>query len=417
MDVPRTVSKTKKYVWRAIWSILLIGGITATTVALNKLEPAAPTVDKGTVWTDKVVRGDMVRMVRGTGTLVPMEIRFITPATNGRVEKILIEPGTTVTKDTIVMELSSPELELALQESKLELKTAESQYTAMKVQIENEILDLQTAAAKVEADYEEAKLRSKSDEELAKEGLIAELQLKVSKVRAEELAKMKQIESQRVKVKRDHAKTQLEVLQAKIDQSKAAMALKEEQVKALVVTAGTNGVLEQRLAEKGHQVTTSSILAKVSDPSKLKAVLRIDQNQAREVLAGQLASIDIRSKVLKGKVTRIDPAVQAGSVLVDVTLDEELPPGARPDLSLFGVIEIEKLENILYVGRPVFGDPNGTTRLFRMAEDGITAIRIPVKFGRASVNTIEVVSGLNEGDRVILNDLPEWDKVDKIRVK
>lgn len=417
MDVPRTVSKTKKYLWRTFWGILFTGLLIGVTLALKKMEPAAPSVDKGTVWTDKVVRGDMVRMVRGTGSLVPVDIRFITPATNGRVEKILIEPGTMVTNDTVIMELSSPELELSLQEAKLELKTAESQYSAMKVQIENEILDLQTAAAKVEADYEEAKLRAKSDEELAKEGLIAVLQLKVTKVRAAELEKMKQIEQQRVKVKSNHAKTQLEVLQAKIDQTKAALALKEEQVKSLIVRAGTNGVLVQKSVEIGHQVTTATLLAKISDPSKLKAVLRIDQNQAREVLIGQNTSVDIRSKVLKGKVTRIDPAVLEGSVLVDITLLEELPAGARPDLSLVGTIEIEKLENILYAGRPMFGEPNGTASLFKLSADGLTAMRTPVKFGRSSVNTIEIVSGLKEGDKIILSDMTEWDKVDKIRLK
>lgn len=417
MDVPRESAKKKRVIRRIIVVVFLAAIIWGVTVALSRLEPAAPTVDKATVWIDTVKRGDMNREVRGPGSLVPVDIRWIAPDTTGRVEKILVRPGTAVAKDTVIMELSNPELELGLEDAALQVKAAESQLASKKVELENQLLNLESAAAQVEANLAEARLRAKADAEMAKDGLISELQLQVSQVRADELAKLKTIEERRVSVQKNLSKTQLEVAQAQVEQAKAAYALKAKQVDWLKVKAGFDGVLEQLLVEEGHQVAPATNLAKVSDPTRLKAVLRVDQNQAREVRMNLTAKIDLRSAVLNGHVTRIDPVVQEGTVNVDVQLDDPLPDGARPDQTLDGNILIEKLENILYVGRPVFGQPNATVSLFKLKSDGLEAERVRVQMGRSSVNTIEILDGLKEGDRVVLTDMSDWDKFDKVRLR
>lgn len=418
MDIPRESSKRRRLLRRGVFAVIVSVSVLGATVGVSRLEPAAPTVDRSIVWKDTVKRGDMVRKVRAMGNLVPVDIRWISPDTQGRVEKILVQPGAHVTRETVILELSNPELELAAEEAKLKVRSAECQYDAKKVEIEHELLNLQTSAARVEADYIEAKLRAQSDEELAKEGVIAELQLQISKVRAEELAKLKEIENKRVKVQEEHAETQLEVLQAQIDQAQALHNLKRKQLEWLRVRPGIEGVLEQLLVEEGQQVTIATSLAKVSDPTRLKAVLRVDQNHAREVRIGQRAEIDLRNNTdLRGHVARIDPAVQEGTVNVDVVLDDPLPEGARPDLSLDGEIEIEKLTHILYVGRPVFGQADSTITMFKLEPDQREANRVTVALGRGSVNLIEVVNGLREGDAVILSDMSEWDDVDRIRLR
>ncbi|MBN2327063.1 MAG: HlyD family efflux transporter periplasmic adaptor subunit [Candidatus Omnitrophica bacterium] len=417
MDVPRESAKRNRIIRRTVFGILTLVVVGGVTAALSRLEPAAPAIDRDMVWIDSVKRGDMLREVRGPGSLVPVDIRWIAPDTNGRVEKILVRPGTPVTKDTLIMELSNPELELSLEDAQLQLKSAESQLTSKKVELENQLLNLESAAAQVEANLAEAKLKAKADEELAKDGLISELQLQLSQVRAEELAKLKVIEEKRVKVQKQLSQTQLEVAAAQVDQAKAYLALKEKQVESLNVHAGFEGVLEQMLVEEGHQVTSVTNLAKVSDPTKLKAVLRIDQNLAREVKIGLTAKIDLRSSVLNGHVTRIDPAVQEGTVDVDVFLDDPLPDGARPDQTLDGNILIEQLSDVLHVGRPVFGQSNASIQLFKVSADGMTANRIRVQIGRVSVNTVEIVDGLLEGDRVVLTDMSEWDEFDKVRLR
>ncbi len=417
MDIPRPSSKKRKLIKRIIYiviSLMVIGGI---TVALSDLEPASPTVDRAILWVEQVKRGDMIREVRGPGSLVPIDIRWVAPETAGRVEKILVRPGTSVTKDTIILELSNPELELALEEAKLRVKSAESQLAAKKVELENTLLNLESAAARVDADLVEARLKSKSDTQLAKDGLISDLQLQVSLVRVKELEKLKEIEKRRVNIQSQFSQTQLDVLQAQIEQAQASLGLKERQIQSLMVIAGFDGVLEQLLVEEGHQVSSITNLAKVSDPSLLKAVLRIDQNQAREVKIGLSSKIDIRSTVLNGKVSRIDPSVREGTVEVDIILDDPLPDGARPDQTLDGNIQIEKLTNILYVGRPVFAQPNVTLGIFKLNEDGANANRVRVKLGRSSVNTVEVLDGLDEGDKIILSDMSEWDEVDRINLR
>lgn len=417
MDVPRESAKRNRIIRRILFFLLTLAVLVGVTAALSRLEPASPTVEKATVWIDTVKRGDMNREVRGPGNLVPVDIRWIAPDTTGRVEKILVRPGTAVTQDTVIMELSNPELELSLEDAELQVKAAESQLASKKVELENQLLNLESSAAQVEANLAEARLRAKADAEMAKDGLISELQLQVSQVRADELAKLKAIEERRVNVQKQLSKTQLEVSQAQVEQARAAYALKAKQVEWLKVKAGFDGVLEQLLVEEGHQVAPSTNLAKVSDPTRLKAVLRIDQNEAREVRIGLTARVDLRSTVLNGHVTRIDPVVQEGTVNVDVRLDDPLPEGARPDQTLDGNILIEKLENIVYVGRSAFSKPQMTVSLFKLSSDGLGAERIRVRLGRSSVHLIEILDGLHEGDRVILTDMSDWDKFDKVRLR
>ncbi|MCA9412717.1 MAG: HlyD family efflux transporter periplasmic adaptor subunit [Candidatus Omnitrophica bacterium] len=417
VDIPKEPSRGKNFIIRLLIAVVVLTVVVAAGIAYNRLEPAAPTIEKSSVFIDTVVRGDMVRKVRGSGRLVPIDIRWVTPATNGRVERTLLEPGATVDPDTILLELSNPELELAVEEANLNFKSSESELEAKKVEFDKELLDLETSAARIEADLAEAKLRAESDKELAKDGLISELQLEVSTVRAEELAKLREIEERRVGIQKQYSDNLQRVLAAQVDQASALYNLKQHQLDALKVRAGFKGVLEQLMVEEGQQVDVTTDLAKISDPDRLKAVVRIDQNQVREVSIGLPVEIDLRNSVLKGRVSRIDPSVQEGTVNVDVTLEDPLPPGARSDQTLSGEIEIETIPDSLYVGRPVYGQPGATVSLFKLNSEGMEATRVSVELGRGSAKTIEVVNGLAEGDRIILSDMNEWDKVDRVRLR
>jgi len=417
MDIPRESSRRRRFLRRALFTVVIVGSLLAGTLGLRRLEPAAPTVDRSIKWTDRVKRGDMTRKVRGIGNLVPVSIRWTSPDTTGRVEKILVHPGTSVTKDTVILELSNPELELSCEEAKLNVKSAESRYDAKKVEIQQTILNLEAALAGANANYITAQLESEPNEELCERGALAPVQVKIGKIRVEQLAKLKELEEKRLEVQREFARTQMDVVEAELKQARALYELKQKQLDALHVRAGIDGVLEQVLVEEGQQVSPATNIAKVSDPTHLKAVLRIEQNQAREVKIGQPAEIDLRNSVLQGHVARIDPAVQEGSVSVDVVLDGPLPEGARPDLSVNGTIEIEKLTDVLYVGRPTFGQPGGTVTIFKLDPDKKGARRVPVTLGRGSVNTIEVIEGLEEGDEVIVSDMTEWADVDRIRLR
>ncbi|MCA9438373.1 MAG: HlyD family efflux transporter periplasmic adaptor subunit [Candidatus Omnitrophica bacterium] len=417
VDIPKEPSRGKNFIIRLLIAVVVLTLVIAAGIAYNRLEPAAPTIEKSSVFIDTVVRGDMVRKVRVSGRLVPIDIRWLTPATNGRVERTLLEPGAIVGPDTILLELSNPELELAVEEANLNFKSSESELEAKKVEFDKELLDLETSAARIEADLAEAKLRAESDKELAKDGLISELQLEVSTVRAEELAKLREIEERRVGIQKQYSDNLQRVLAAQVDQASALYNLKQHQLDALKVRAGFKGVLEQLMVEEGQQVDVTTDLAKISDPDRLKAVVRIDQNQVREVSIGLPVEIDLRNSVLKGRVSRIDPSVQEGTVNVDVTLEDPLPPGARSDQTLSGEIEIETIPDSLYVGRPVYGQPGATVSLFKLNSEGVEATRVSVELGRGSAKTIEVVNGLAEGDRIILSDMNEWDKVDRVRLR
>jgi HlyD family secretion protein len=417
MDIPRQSSKRKRFLRRALFTVIILGSVLAATVAVSRLEPAAPSVDRSIVWVATVERGDMVREVKGIGNLVPVNIRWTSPDTTGRVEEILVRPGTPVTKDTVILVLSNQELELSTEEARLNVKSAESRYDAKKVEIQQAILNLEAALAGANANYITAKLESEPNEELCRRGALARVRVTIDKIRVEQLAKLKELEEKRLEVQREFARTQMDVVEAELKQAHAQYELKQKQLDALRVRAGIDGVLEQVLAEEGQQVGPGTGIAKVSDPTDLKAVLRVEQNQAREVKIGQRARIDLRNSVLQGHVARIDPAVQEGSVNVDVVLDDPLPEGARPDLSLDGTIEIEKLTDVLHVGRPGFGQPGGTITLFKLDADRKGASRVRVTLGRSSVKTIEVADGLQEGNQVIISEMRDWDNVDRIRLR
>jgi HlyD family secretion protein len=328
----------------------------------------------------------------------------------------VVHPGTTVTADTVILELSNPELEVQAREAESELRAAEAEYTELRVRLESERLDQEATAARVQAEYQQAKMRRAADEELAKEGLIADINLQISRVAAEELAKRNDLEQKRLAIAGESVDAQLAAHRARVEQSRALARLRRSQVEALHLRAGIAGVLQQVPVEVGERVTPGTNLARVARPDRLKAEVRIAETQAKDVQLGQSVSVDTRNGVIAGKVSRIDPAVQNGTVTVDVTLEGPLPKGARPDLTVDGTIELERLENVLYVGRPAQGQGDSVVGLFRLVPGTDEALRTRVALGRASVSTIEVLEGLEEGDEVILSDTSAWDAYDRIRI-
>jgi HlyD family secretion protein len=420
MDIQRPASvarqkKMRRIMFAAI-GVIIIGVV---SVVLARLKPAAPTVERATVWVDTVKRGDMNRNVRGLGTLVPVdEARRLIPAvTQGRVERILIRPGVIVEPDTVILELSEPTVQQALADAEQQLRAAEADYTSLQARLESDRLNQRSAAAAVEADFRAAQLQKEVDENLAKDGLVSSLQLKTSTVRAESLATRNKIAMENLKVAEENVKAQLMSQQARVDQLRSQVALRRQQVDQLRVRAGMQGVLEQVAVNVGQQVSPGENLARVADPTRLKAELRIAETQARDLAIGQKAEIDTRNGIIQGRVMRIDPAAQQGTVTVDVELLDELPRGARPDLSVDGTIELERLTNVLYVGRPAFGQEQSTVGLFRVDPTTGEAGRAQVQLGRSAVNTIEVLGGLSEGDQVILSDMSAWDQFDRIRLR
>jgi HlyD family secretion protein len=391
--------------------------VTLVTLGLSRLKPAAPEIDAGTVWRNVVQRGPMLIQVRGLGTLVPEEILWIPAVTDGRVERRLVLPGSTPIKaDTVLMILNNPQLEQSALDAEWQLKAAEAQYNSLKAQLDSQLLDQKASAATVKSDYRQAELNAEKDAQLAKLGLGAELNLKLSQAKAEELATRNKIENERVDVLAKSIAAQLAAQQARVEQQRALTDLKRSQLESLHVRAGADGVLQELPVEVGQQVTAGTILAKVAQPTHLKAQLKIAETQAKDIVIGQKASIDTHNGVIPGRVSRIDPAVQNGTVTVDVALEGDLPKGARPDLSVDGTIEIENLSDVLYVGRPAFGQPNSTVSLFKVVDGGKEAVRVQVKLGRSSVNTIELLGGLNIGDEVILSDMSRWDGFDRVRL-
>jgi HlyD family secretion protein len=420
MDIqrPASVARQKKLrrISFAIAGVLVIGLV---SVILARLEPAAPTVEKATVWVDTVKRGSMLRQVRGLGTLIPVDEarRWVPAATQGRVERIVIRPGAIVTPDTVILELTDPELQQQLSEVEQQLRAAEADFNSLQAQLNSERLSQRSVAATVGAEFEAAKLDKEVNEDLAKDGLVSKLTLKQSTVRAESLATRYKIEQDRVQVAEQNFKARLQAQQARVDQLRSLHGLRQSQVGQLRVRAGMNGVLEQVPVEVGQQIAPGANLARVADPTRLKAELRIAETQARDLTIGQLAQVDTRTGIIQGKVVRIDPSAQQGTVTVDVALEGELPRGARPDLSVDGTIEIERLDNVLYVGRPAFGQEQSTVSLFKFNPTTGEALRGQVQLGKSSVNTIEVLGGLNEGDQVILSDMSAWDGSDRIRLR
>ncbi len=416
MDIPRQSMAGRRRNRRILIALGGIAALVLITVGLSRLEPAAPRVDRATVWVDTVKRGSMLRQVRGSGTLVPEEIRWIPALTDGRVERIRTLPGTVVEADTVILDLSNPELEVSVREAASELKAAEAEQVNLKVQLQSQLLTQQAATAAVEAEHRQATLQVDADRELSEAGLIANITLKISEVRARALETRARIERERLDISSQAAEAQLAVQQARVDRRRATWQLRRDQVDDLKVRAGVAGVLQQVPVQVGEQVSPGTKLARVAEPGRLKAEVRIAETQARDIVIGQPASIDTRNGIITGKVSRIDPAVQNGTVTVDVALIGALPKGVRPDLSIDGTIELERLEMILYVGRPAFGQEHSTVGLFKLEEGGGSAVRIQVKLGRSSVNTIEILDGLEENDEVVLSDMSSWDSFDRVRL-
>jgi HlyD family secretion protein len=418
MDVPRSPEILRRKKLRR--SAALAGGLAAlvlVTVGLSRLKPAAPGVERATVWIDTVKKGPMLRQVRGLGTLVPEEIRWIPATTEGRVERIVTQPGTPVTADTIVLELSNPQLDLDALSAEAAFRAAQANYTELKVRLESQRLDQEAGAAKVEAEFHEAKLRADADEELAKEGLVADLNRKLSAVTAEELRHRVDLEKQRLHMAGDSVTAQLAVEQTHVEQARAVAQLRRNQRLALLVRAGIAGMLQVVPVEVGQQVAPGANLARVAQPGKLKAVIKVPETQAKDVQIGQSAAVDTRNGVIEGRVARVDPSVQNGTVTVDVALTGALPKGARPDLTVDGTIELERLDDVVYVGRPAQGQPESQISLFRLEVDQVHASRVKVRLGRSSVSTVEVLEGLKPGDQVVLSDTSAWDAHDRIRLE
>lgn len=421
MDIARPDLKHKKKRRALLWSAAAAAVLLVAAVGVSRLKPAAPTVDRSTIWTDTVHRGPMIRQVRATtGTLVPREdsIELIPAQTDATVVRIRVLPGAQVTPSTVLMDLADPQLKQELLNARLALKAAEADYKSLQASLESTLMDKKTAAAQVNADYTQDSLQAQTDKALYELGVISGLAYNKSKGTADQLAAQHKLSQQQIEVNQKAIDVQLASAQTKIDQAKALLDLYEKQSAALEVRSSISGTLAPLATplQVGQHVTVGTSLAEVIQRDKLKAALQIAETQARDIQIDQPASIDTHNGVIPGHVTRIDPAVVNGTRTVDVMLDGPLPPGAVPQLSVDGTIDLERLSDVLYVGRPALGNENSTLSLFRLDPDGKSATRVAVKVGRASVNSIQVLSGLREGDTVILSDMSRYDNVDHIQL-
>jgi HlyD family secretion protein len=418
MDIARPEFKQQKRRRQIIGLAIGIVCLGAVTIGVSRLKPAAPEVERSTVWTDTVKRGSMLRQVRGLGSLIPSQefTRQIPAETEATVVRIHMLPGSQVKADTILLEMSNPQAEQAALDAKLQLKAAEAEYQSMRVKLQSDLMNQKAGAATVTADYSQAKLQSDTDKALYDLGVISGLAYKNSKNKSDELTTRHNIEGERLDINQKAIESQMAEQQAKVDQIRALASLKQKQLDALRVRAGIEGVLVDLPLQVGQHVLPGTMLAKIVQPNHLIAELKVAETQARDVQIGQPAMIDTHNGTVEGSVMRVDPAVQNGTVTVDVKLTGELPKGARPDLSVDGTIDLERLENVIYVGRPAFGQENSTISLFKLDADSKGAVRVPVKVGRASVNSIQVLEGLHEGDTVILSDMSRSDNTDRIRL-
>jgi multidrug efflux pump subunit AcrA (membrane-fusion protein) len=418
MDIARPELKRQKRRRQIIWAGVAIVLLAAATFGVSRLKPAAPSVERGTVWTDTVKRGPMLRQVRGLGTLVPSQeaVRQIPAETDATVVRIRLLPGSQVKADTVLLEMSNPQVEQAAVDAQLQLKAAEAAYQSLRGKLDSDLMNQKAGAATVGADYSQAQRQAETDKALYDLGVISGLAYKQSKGKADELTTRHDLENQRLTVAQQAILSQLGEQQAKIDQMRTLAELKRKQLDALKVRAGIDGVLVDLPMQVGQHVLPGAMLAKVVQPEHLMAELKVAETQARDVQIGEPAQVDTHNGVISGEVMRVDPAVQNGTVTVDVKLTGALPKGARPDLSVDGTIDLERLADVLYVGRPAFGQENSTISLFKLDGEGKGASRVPVKVGRASVNSIQLLEGLHEGDTVILSDMSRWDNVDRIRL-
>lgn len=416
VDIARSPSVVRrKKIRRGIYSASALVVIILITVGVSRLKPAAPGVDRGVVWVDTVKRGQMIRQVRGAGTLVPEDIRWIPATTQGRVERIRLRPGAEVRAETVILELSNPDLEQAVKEAELALQSAQAGYENRKAELESALLAQEANTATIEANYKQASIDLEAHEQLRKDGLVSELLVMQKRGQVEELRNRLAIEQKRLAMTRTGLASQLAPQEADVNQRRSALQLRRQQLEDLRVKAGMVGVLQSVPIEVGQQVGPGTNLARVADPRELKAELRIAETQTKDIRIGQAAEVDTRNGVVAGRVSRIDPASSGGTVGVDITLEGELPPGARPDLSVDGTIRLEELNDIIYVGRPAFGQENSTVSLFRCTVDR-EAVRVTVSLGRSSVSTIEVVEGLEPGDKVILSDMSAYDDYQRVQL-
>ncbi len=417
VDIARPESvKRKKKQMRIVYGAVSLVVIALITLAVARLKPAAPSVERATVWIDTVKRGPMTRQVRGSGTLIPEDIRWIPATTQGRVERILLRPGAEVKPDTVILEMSNPDLQQSVKDAQLAFQSAEAAFLNKKADLQSQYLSQQADAATIEANYSQAKLDLEANEQLQKDGLVSDLTVKLKKTQATDQANRLKIAQQRLKMTEEGLKSQIAPQEADVNLKRAAYELSMRKLDDLRVKAGMTGVLQLVSVERGAQVSPGTNLVRVADPTNLKAEVRIAETQTKDLRLGQFAEIDTRNGIVQGKVARIDPASANGTVGVDVILDGALPPGARPDLSVDGTIRIEKLDNVVFVGRPAFGQDEGTVSMFKLLPTG-EAVRTNVKLGRSSVNTIEIKEGLQPGDQVILSDMSNYDQFDRIQLK
>ncbi len=418
MDIKRPPkSKIKKNIRNVVMIVVGLAAIGGITYGLTKLKPAAPAVDRNTIVIETVKRGEMIRDVRGNGTLVPEITRWVPAPADGRVEKILLQAGVEVDSSTVIVELHNPQLEQQATDAEFQVKAAEADAENLKVRLESEAMTQKAAIATINSQYSQAKLRLDSDEVLGKRGLIAELELKISRVAVQDLANRLKVEQDRLAVSAKSTKAQLNAAASRLDQLRTLAALRRQEVDALKVRAGTAGVLQQVSVQVGQQVQPGFNIARVADPTSLKAVLRVGETQIKDVRIGQPVVVDTRNGLIQGTVSRIDPAAREGTFEIDASLIGPLPPSARPDLSVDGTIELERLKDVLKVGRPAFGQAFQTIGMFVLTPDGSEAVRTTVKLGRNSVSTIEILEGLKEGDQVIISDTSAQDSYNRILIR
>src|SRR6187402_813332 len=417
-DIARdpAILKRKRLRQAGLGAIVLVI-LVAVSVQLARMEPAAPSVERATVLEDTVKRGSIIRQVRGVGTLVPEDTRWLPATTEGRVERILLRPGATVAADSVILVLSNPQVEQEALNARLALQSARAGLDNLRAQLQNDLLTQQSQAATIQSDFEQARMEAEANEALAKEQLVSELIRRQSHLKAETLKNRVEIETRRLTASRESIEARLRVQQATVDQAQAMTDLYASRLRALQVTPGFAGVLQQVPVDVGQRVAPGQNLARVADPGRLKAELKVAETEARDIEVGQSAEIDTRSGKIAGRVSRKDPGAANGTVTIDVSLTDELPRGAVPDLSVDGTVQLEHLENVLYVGRPSLGQDNSTAGLFKVTNPDGTAMRVQVKFGTSSVNEIVVVSGLKEGDRVVLSDMSAWDAYDRVRLR
>jgi HlyD family secretion protein len=420
MDISRPDIKRKKLRKQWIGALVAVVVLAVAAFFVMRLKPAAPVVERSTVWTDTVKRGPLLRQVRGPGTLVPREdkIRIIPAETEATISRIRVLPGTQVKADTIIMDLVDPTVDQQMMDATLALQGAKADLENTRATVNSNLMVLRAESASLDDDTRQAVLQAKTDKSLYDLGVVSGLTSSASTGKADQTLKRQQIEQQKLEMNQKAISTQIGVQEAKVQQAQAVLALKQRQKDALTVRAGIDGVLEAPDVplQVGQHVEPGTMLAKVVQPDQLKAALKIAETQARDIQIGQPAEVDTHNGVIEGKVMRIDLAVVNGTVTVDVELAGALPLGARPDLSVDGVIDLDRMSDVLFVGRPAFGNENSTISLFKLGPDGSTAVRVPVKVGRASVNSIQILEGLQSGDTVILSDMSRWDSTDKIRL-